>query len=218
MKVTPTGPVRLPPRFTGLVLSCRDRQGQWSPYTAGWFPQGRLDPERYAMDYVSDEAWGLPVLPRHMKALLDSLGAESDAFERHFDPADSLSLMLRRVVDGRERVFECTLDDRSFMHLVRILCHVFPLNEPAPESAGESELRMNLPGWAWRLDPRARKVLDECEVFMGDSLVWDDKMYVRNLRAKIEPTPALTYARSHWREDTVEATVDRFFTGKQVAN
>jgi len=118
VKLTPTSVLRNPISAWGIVLGCSETDRNQNPYgtalTHGWFPVGALTPNRYAKDY-HDYNPGPRALPSQMKAFLDSLATERGCLEHHIDPADSVSLMLRRVVDGRERVFECTLDTTSFL-------------------------------------------------------------------------------------------------------
>jgi hypothetical protein len=141
-----------------LILSCP--AGHFPPHkvTGGWFVGCALGDRHYPMECV-DSWWSLAVRPGDMRTLLDSLVASGVARGSRVDPADTLSVMLRREVGGRERVFECTLDGAAFLDLVRILTTVFPDPRyyPGPGRHGDrlDSTLDNLGSWTCAVDPRA---------------------------------------------------------------
>jgi hypothetical protein len=141
LRVTVTRQVRAPLQGRPLVLSCAIASPRHVTTTVSWFPACALPMERYTFDYAS-AASQFCVRPLEMKAVLDSLVA-SPKLDRRVDPADSLSLMVRRVIDGHERVFECTLDREGFAEFVRILTQVFP--EPGPPVPGSQGVTTGAP-------------------------------------------------------------------------
>jgi hypothetical protein len=165
VKLTPTTAVGNAIRASGMVLKCpemdRVRTLYGTPLTHGSFPLGALSSGRYAMDYVSNDA-GAYALPAQMKTLLDSLVAQRASFEHRINAADSVSLMLRRFVGGRERVFECTLDTTSFLRFVRILTRVFSYQEVV-RMGNDYHMKLaywGISSWTYGVEPRAQELWD----------------------------------------------------------
>jgi hypothetical protein len=158
LKLSPTWPYRLPIGPHALVLGCAGDSLGANSIDVGWFAPCALPDERYALDYINED-WHLRARPRDMKALLDSLVASGSTFAARADPTDTLSLMLRRVVLGRERVFECTLGGDTFRRVVRVLSHVFVGARPVfGASPPEAILRTNLWMWTTQIDREASAI------------------------------------------------------------
>jgi hypothetical protein len=139
-----------------LVLGCTPRSQTQTTLTTSWFAPCALPDERYLSDYTS-EGWDLLARAEEMKALLDSLVRLPGLQGPPIHAADSLTLTLRRVVGGRERIFECTLDRDAFLEVARVLSNVFrgephDVNAPMPPA---SITRINLSAWTSKVDSRA---------------------------------------------------------------
>ena len=158
IKLTPLVGFRLPITTYPLVMSCSVREHEQMTLTTSWFPPGRLPVHLYSLDYQG-EGWCLRVRPDQMKLLLDSLTTVPAVAKGSMTANDTLSLMVRRVVQGSERVFECTLDRTAIPTLARILSNVVKDDRP-PTRAGvtspEGIARMNLSMWTRQLDPSTR--------------------------------------------------------------
>lgn len=91
-----------------------------------------------------------------MARLLDSLVTLGPVQEGRVSRTDSVSVMLRRLVNGLERTFECTLDPASVVHLAAILADAV---SPPERLAGEARprpserLALSLPRWLEGLGP-----------------------------------------------------------------
>jgi hypothetical protein len=79
-----------------------------------------------------------------LRALLDSLATVPQIVTGTFDPSDRLTLTLHRVIAGRERVFDATLDSASTAAVSRFLTSTFP-------EAGVA--RWNMPHFWAQVDP-----------------------------------------------------------------
>lgn len=113
------------PRVVVIACSAPDwhRLGHGKP--AGWFAPCALPDDRYAYDY-RDAGWAVEIRAARMKVLLDSLTALPALRSPRAAERDTLSITLRRVVEGRERIYETTLDSCGFMAVTRVLTRVFP--------------------------------------------------------------------------------------------
>jgi len=68
---------------------------------------------------------------------------------------DSMTVTLRRVRDGKERIYEATVGAHTFLSIVRALASLFP---PAPPHGTAEIVRMNLIMWTSSIDPQCRAV------------------------------------------------------------
>ena len=104
-------PERFPPTF---LLGCASSAAMPAAIglDAGWCPACALPDERGERAY-RDPIVGGALPPTDLLAFLDSLRSLPPLRVGRIDPDDSLTIALRRSVNGRERLFEATLDDSA---------------------------------------------------------------------------------------------------------
>jgi hypothetical protein len=161
LKFTPLAAFRLPvtPARSSLVLGCvASTESVSTGLSAGWFASCLLPDRLYSADYVG--SWSLRVTPRQMSAILDSLTA---CLAVHPGSAeDSITVTLRHVRNGRERICEAMVSAEAFLAIVRALANLLPPEarppRPLPRSGwsvpAASLIRSRVLLWARQVDPR----------------------------------------------------------------
>lgn len=103
----------------------------------------------------------LALLPGQMQALLDSMWAIAALRTPRSEPGDSLVLMIRAEGDGQERVYESTVDQESFLRMVRALAAILPGGWKPPmhvsgavRAPDYTTRRSNIFRWTSQFDPR----------------------------------------------------------------
>jgi len=103
------------------ILTCAARRyaGDRIDADPGWFVPCAQRDDRYQNDVLHyPQVDGIS--PSEMKAVIDSLLQVPELREGRIDPADSVTLSLRRVVNGHERIYEATLDGSACWEVWRI--------------------------------------------------------------------------------------------------
>lgn len=162
IKLTPVSAYRLPilAKRRTLTLGCvPSHEPVLSSLSPGWFCPCLLPDHRYAADLTA--AQGVLLRPEQMSVLLDSVAT---CLTQHpvIGEGDSMTVTLRRVRNGEERIYEAAVDGDAFMTIVRTLAALFPSRENRPleapvyprPSTPESIIRTNLVSWTRAVDPR----------------------------------------------------------------